>query len=284
MIAVLYLTAVVTMLISAVFFGMFFGEFPLSVWGVELLVSPLWFVVLFRSINRSFFDVTKKRGFIWEIKPLIAWLYSINIATTYMLSWVVLPLFTDRSIVRIPVAYVGSYCLFFLLPTYAILWFYPVWQKRLEQERLTPGEIYSMAMQSDAARQFARWFPDHTAYIIDNAMRNRVSTCLLLHRKHRPEIDGLMEDAVLEVPIDLESRQVLHNQIKQSRYIFRDSPDASSLLHLDETPEWRHHRQTIRLDDSILNRFNSLVDRYPTLADAPFQIAIRKKEFEVVYP
>ena len=92
-----------------------------------------------------------------------------------------------------------------------------------------------------------------------------------------------MEDVLLELPVDMKTKQPLESNALSMRYIFESSENGSSIYHLDEGKSFEEYDLYARLDENTLNRFDSQIDRFPSLEAAPFPLAIRDRIYEELH-
>jgi hypothetical protein len=254
--------------------------FPL--WLLEILFSFYWFAGLFFSLNRKFFDVTKDRTYIWDLKPMLGYVFSIHLVTAYVLSFGIIPLFNAHWGLRLLIAYPVCYVFTFAIPMQLAVIYYPKFLKKMEEERIDPKVIRNIALQCNAAQAFTYAFPDYKSYVCDNAFKNQYASCLFVHRKHRPEYEGVSEDAVIEIPVDMSSRQPQCTRIKTQRYMFQIQNDKSAVYQLPCDDIIKQHQDNAPLDENIMEKFDASFYRFPSLLDAPFSLAIRDAAFEQV--
>lgn len=263
-------------------FNELYGKMLYPWWLWDIFVSFYWLTAVFGSLNHNYLDTTKPRTFIWDLKPLIAWLFCIHWVVAYVTSLAILAPLGVPWWLRWIIAYPGTYVFTVAIPMQIAVIVYPRYQKKQIEERIDPGEIRALAMQCDEASEFVKQFPDSKAFVVDNAFKNKVATCLFLHRKTRPEMEGLWEDAVLEIPVDMTRYEPLREKIKAQRYIFQIAEGQSAVYHLPIDDFINRHVDSQRLDDDTLAKFDSSLFRYPSLETTPFSLAIRDVPFEAV--
>jgi hypothetical protein len=259
--------------------GQAFNVYPAWLW--EVLFSFYWFSFVFATLNKKYFDVTQPRSYVWELKPLAGWALSIHFVSAYLLSLAILPLMGVALLPRVLIAYLGSYALSVAIPMQLAMMFYPRYQKRLESDRIPASQIRDMALRSPSAQQFTQRYPNYLAFVCDNAHKNKVASCLFLDRRSRPEREGFMEDIVLEIPVDMQTKEPIEDKIKTSHYVYRNGAEGCAVMHLsDKETTGDGDRAPEPLDFDLLRRFDSLMERFPLLDKIPFPLAVRDTPHE----
>lgn len=248
-------------------------------WLTEIMASYYWFALVYLSLKGTI----NKDAPTCDLQRYVARragnLFLLHIAEAWLLSLVFLPEIVNWP-VRLIIAYPGTALITMVLPLALLPRRYRRWQKEQEAERVRPGKIRSWAMRSEAAQRFVERFPECKVFVFDHWVKNKTAACLFLHRAPRPEQAGLMEDVLLELPVDMKTKQPLESNAQSMRYIFKSSENSSSIYHLDEGKSFGEYDLYARLDENTLNRFDSQIDRFPSLDAAPFPLAIRNRIYE----
>ncbi len=275
---------IVTMeIVVAATIMMFTGLNVFPAWLWEVLFSFYWFAGALGSLNRKFCDLTKHRSnFIWDLKPMIGYVFMTHLVTAYLLTFAILPILSVNWGLRLLIAYPVCYIFTVAIPMQLAVIFYPKFQKKMESERIDPKIIRDTALQCDAAQAFIDAFPDCKTYVCDKAFKNQYASCLFVHRKQRPEYEGITEDAVIEIPVDMNSRQPQCARIKTQRYIFQTQNDKSAVYQLPCDDIIKQHQDDAPLDGDIMEKFDASFYRFPSLHNAPFSLAVRDAAFEQV--
>ncbi len=249
-------------------------------WLWELIFSFYWFSAVFHSLNKNYLDPTSPRTFLWDLKPMIAWVFSIHLVAGYAISFGILCPMQVSFGGRALIAYLGSYVAIVAIPMQLAVIFYPKIQKKLESQRADPRMIQSLAMQCGEAQDFCQRFSPIRTFVSDHAWKNQIATCFLAHRFPRRERDGLWEEVVLAIPVDMSRKKGLGERIQVDRYLFQVEEGRSTVFHLPVENWMEEHARPKPLDSDTLNKFDTLLDRFPTLEEMPFPLAVRKVAFE----
>jgi len=260
----------------------FTGIVAFAPWVYEVMLSYFWFMVLLDKLNKTYCDVTKPESDLWKFQPMIRWVFFVNIVFSFSLRFMILPLFTESMSLTITIAYIGSLFVTVVLPMEIAKIAYPLWEKRQESEKFSPDKIKKIALQSAAAKQFSKLFPQYKTYVFDSSVRNSIATSLFLHRHERGEQTDMLEDITLEVPVDLKRKIPVTDNEKLSRYVFQTTGETSSVLQLPEFSLSSIDVLDKPLDDFTLGQFDTLVDRFPSLQDIPFSLALRNVPYKVI--
>ncbi len=242
-------------------------------WFLELHLAFFWFSGVFHSLTHEFHDISKKKS---DFEKDMRWLMGY-VFYAHVISALVLSLGLQ---VHFIAAYLGSLVVTVMLPTFTAKYFvHPYWKKRLKSERLTANTICEFASATETAQKFLRRFTPVEAFVFDHLRENQTATCLLLNRIERPERDGLFEDRILQIPVDLNQQIALDGNEKFIRYLFEDFEGQSAVLELDVPIEWQRIDFDQPLDSITLEQMDQAFPRYPSLQHAPLPIAIREVQY-----
>lgn len=280
-----FLFVIVTMEIAVgwtiyVYTSMFnhpFNVYPPWLW--ELLFSFYWFVFVFKWSNYRHFDITRPQKCNWDLRAVFAWGFVIHLISAYVLTYSILPRFGFALFSRVLIAYGGSYLLSIEIPMRIAIRWYPRYLKNQASERVDPVKIHRLALQCAAVREFSERLSPVNAYVYDHVVKNQVATCVFQHRMNRSERPGLLEDVVLSVSVDMRVRKPLEGSIKIERYIFSIQDGRSSVLHLPSENLIESHLDAAPLDEITLQKFELLFDRFPSLENVPFALAVRNASY-----
>ncbi|MBN2326797.1 MAG: hypothetical protein JXR73_06560 [Candidatus Omnitrophica bacterium] len=276
MLYIFFFVVVTANAISILTIYMFTRQMFYPWWMWELIFSFYWLTAVFGSLNRRYFDVTKPRSYVWDLRPMIMWTFVIHWASAYALSFAILAPLETPWYIRLPAAYPGTYLLTSAIPIQIAMILYPKHQRRLESQRIKPEKIRAIAEQCPEIREFLRRLPKVQYKAVDNAMKNETAQCIFWHRKSRPERAGLWEDAVICAPVDMKTQKPLCRRITRERYIFQEEEGRSAVLHLSEENLIEDHLNDSPLERDVLEKFDVRFNRFPSLRDAPFSLAVRQ--------
>ncbi len=180
-------------------------------------------------------------------------------------------------------AYGGSLIVAVVIPVAFAWWYYPRWLKKQESEVINAESMVEIAKQSQVTQTFLEMFPAARIYVFDNKARNDRATCLFLMRRERIERDNLLEDVLLQIPIDLKQQAPIEKDARFLRYLFYEENGAASAFHLPEPTLDNPDSFDAPPDRFSLDKIDSAPSRHPSLKDAPLPIAAREVEFQIVY-
>ncbi len=250
-------------------------------WLTEMMISFYWFGLLYWFLKSRINQEEISQGYQRLLIKLTGALFGLHIIEAFLLSLVILPMFCSMPI-RLLIAYPGTALVTLLIPLALTPMTYNRWAKKQASERIRPTKIRSLALRNPKAQRFIELFPECQTYIYDHKVENKVAACLFLHRQYRPEREGLMEDITLEIPIDMKTKLPIDNRTSILHYIFTMDEQSSSIMHLDYDDPLAACKDQTTLDEKLLDKFDMQMDRFPSLQDAPFQLAIRKTTFEKI--
>lgn len=260
----------------------FTGMVVLPFWFFEVLLGFFWFLSILGQLNNKYCDISRPESDLWKLRPLIPWIITINVVTTYLLRFLILPAFTSSIVEMMVIAYFGSLIFTVVIPMEVAKIVYPLWEKRQESEQFDPQKLKEIALKSQTARHYSTQFPHFKTYVFDYAVRNDVATCLFLHRRDRFDRPGMQEDITLEIPIDLKQKIPLENSEKISRYVFHTNDTSSSVLQIPDFDLSRVDTIDEPLDSFTLDQFDTLMSRFPSLVEVPFSLALRDVAYKVI--
>ncbi len=233
-------------------------------WLLEIPASLVWFVLLYRVLRWMIWDITAKRTFLWDIKSLIVWLFVLHIGVALMLRFG----FHYSLFAAYPLSFV--ICVGLPLATLAAM------EKRREhlrhQPRLGARQILDLARSCLPAQDFLSRYPLHAVYVFNHTRDHQAATCLFHHRRRRLERDDLFEDVLLEIGIDMRIRQALPDRVRFTRYLFQPYQEGSIVMELEG--EAGDEEEPISPD--TLDRFDQILNRFPSLADDPLPIVLHR--------
>lgn len=240
-------------------------------WLVESMLAFFWFSAVFSSLKRKFCDVTHA-SYLWELAPIIGKLLIAHI----FLSVVLRVAFN----LHLLLAYGGGWLVAVYIPMQIVIYRYPKKKQRLEETQLTAEKLKKITQKSQAVQAFLDVFPSASFYVIDNAVKHKIATCVLMHRQLRKERDRLYEDITLEIPVDLKKRTPLDGKAKVSRYIFQSDEAASAVVELPDLTVGQLSGELLPIDDFTLDKLDASFSRYPSLHDLPLPIATRQGTYQ----
>jgi len=242
-------------------------------WVVELHYAFFWFSGVFHSLRHEFHDITKKKSdFEQDMRWMVGYLFYAHILTALVLSL--------QFEIHVVIAYGGSLVVTIMLPIFIAKYLiHPYWKKRKRSEKQSPQTIAKIALATEVALEFAEKFNPIQTFVFDHLRENQTATCLLLHRCERPERNGLFEDRILQIPIDMKRKQAYTDNAKLIRYIFEDTEDQSAVIELEVPNNWQSIDFDQPLEAITLQQMDQAFPRYPTLHRAPLPIAVRQVDF-----
>ncbi len=256
------------------FVGAYGGQVELyPPWVVELHLNFYWFSYLFMAFNRKFFHVTTQKDYSF-LKPVFQYSYSLNLIASFMLRFAF-----NQSIL---VSYIATFVVLMWIPILLTILYRPYWEKRQESARIDEKQLKSIALQHEMAYRFTELYPDYKCFVIDYAVKNEVATCLFLHRRNRDDLPGLQEDVILEIPIDIKKKIPLKGREQIQRYIFRQGEGASAVMPLPMEDPFNTEEIVKPLDQYILDQFDTIFNRFPSLEITPLPIASRNTLYQEV--
>ncbi len=261
---------VVALIVVVWYTGVKIAEFvPAPI--VEIMLSAGFFVILFMVLRRVLFEYTKEGHPLFYYRRQIWILFLAHIAFIY--------LFRFAFNIEIFTAYFSSLLLLVVIPIVGICLYIPIKERRGERTGMDAGRIRQIALECEIALDFVKRFPKCRIYIYDHAAKNQYGKCLFLHRHKRPENETIFEDVILEVLVDMRSKQPALSERPYTRYIFQAEDFGSTVLELpcSDIPDLDRP-----LDESILNRFNGVLGEFPSLDSAPLPIASRQTAYEII--
>lgn len=273
---------VVTMeILVGVILFFFTGVSVFPPWLWEILFSYYWFAALFSSMNKKYFGATQSaHPFIWDLKPFAAWLFVIHLISAYLLTFGILPWWNFSLFMRVLIAYPGSYAITFAIPIQIALVAYPRFLKKQKLPGSDPKAIQKLALQCELVQTFVGHFLEVRTFVCDHARKNQVATCFFAHRIPRSERPGLWEEAVVAVPVDINAQKALCKKVKVDRYLFQVEEERSTVFHLPVDDWLEAHSRPTPLEKDILDRFDTLFDRFPSMQEIPFPLALRQVPYE----
>lgn len=242
-------------------------------WLLECHYAYYWFSVvllaLFDKFSANFLKSTYMEDLQWMVDKVLI----VHIATVIPLRllgfhWLAV--------------YGGSFVVTVVAPVAFASWYYPRWLKKQESEVINSASIIEIAKQSQAVQMFLKLFPAARMYVFDNKLKHDRATCLMQMRRKRHERDGLLEDVLLQIAVDLKGLKPIEKDVKLSRYLFYEEDGRSSALHLPEPTLDDADTFNAPPDDFSLDKIDSAPYRHPSLVEAPLPIAARGVAYEVV--
>ncbi|MBZ0258005.1 hypothetical protein K8I31_18210, partial [bacterium] len=194
-------------------------------WLVECHYAYFWFSAVLHYLLDHFSSKFEKYNPLQEIQWMVDKVLIAHIVT-------VIPL----RLFGVPwqLAYGGSLLVTVVAPVGFATWYYPRWLKKQETEVFDAKSIVKAAKKSDGVLRFLAMYPAVSQYVFDNKLRNQNAVCLIQMRRSRPERDGLMEDILLQIPVDLKTLQPIEKELKFSRYLFYQVDERTSAFHLPD--------------------------------------------------
>lgn len=239
-------------------------------WIFEIVASLAWFVLLYVVLKHILWDYTRKRTFLWNIKPLVVTLFFLHIGIAFFLRF-----WLQISIIN---AYPLSFGFCVVVPTLMIPLLLKFQEILGHQNRLTGVKVREIAMQSPTAQEFVQTYPDSTFYVYHHTRNHRIGTCLIQHRNSRQERPALFEDLLLEIFVDLMRCKVIPGKERITHYLFQPYQEGSIVMELPEG-DWRN--PTV-IPDSVLLQFDQIMNTFPSLESYPLPLAVRKVAFEIL--
>ncbi|RJP33339.1 MAG: hypothetical protein C4527_04620 [Candidatus Omnitrophota bacterium] len=244
-------------------------------WLIELHLSFFWFSYVFSCLRRRFFDVTKKNVYKFNMRKLLGNLFFAHLVAANLLRFAL-----GQGIL---VSYVGSLIGTIVIPLMAAFLIQPMLEKHAAKPRIRGADMKEIALQSATVKKFLSQFPQCKAFVFENENRHDVGTCIFLHRRIRPERNDIFEDVLVEIPIDLKKRMPLQGTEKYRRYIFALAEEGSCVLDLPCEGILERTILDTPLETFDLERFDSLLVRFPSLRDVPLPVAVREEgDYETV--
>lgn len=240
------------------------------VWVLEIAATTFWFAMLFVLLKRAVWDITKRRTIYGNIKWLIIFFFFLHVVLAFILRFEL-----HQSIFT---AYPESFAACVVLPLILLpLYQYGV-EKYGETARLPSERVFHIALQSGKAKDFVERYPACAVYVYNHSHHDLIGTCLFQHRRKRSERQELYEDILLEVLIDLKKRQPYNGKERYIHYLFQPYQEGSIVM---ELPDGESNESNI-LDETTLERFDQIINSFPSLDRYPLPIAIRREPFEIV--
>lgn len=242
-------------------------------WLVECHYSYFWFSAVLYCLLDHFSSKLDRYNILEDLQWMVDKVLIAHIVTVVPLRLLGVPW---------QLAYGGSLFVTVAAPVGFATWYYPRWLKKQEAEVFDAKSIVEAAKKSDGVLRFLAMYPTVSQYVFDNKLRNQNAVCLMQMRRLRPERDGLMEDILLQIPIDLKTLQPVEKDLKFSRYLFYEQEDRSSAFHLPDPTLDDVNTFDDPPDAFSLDKIDSALYRHPSLMDAPLPIAAREIEHEKV--
>ncbi|MDP8246464.1 MAG: hypothetical protein P9L94_20450 [Candidatus Hinthialibacter antarcticus] len=242
-------------------------------WLVECHYAYYWFSAVLLVLLDKFSADFLKRTYMQDLQWMVDKVLLAHIATVVPLRLLGIPW---------QIAYGGSFVLTVVAPVAFASWYYPRWLKKQETEVIGAASIADIAKGCETVQRFLDYFPAARLYVFDNKIKNNSAICLFQIRRKRHEREGLMEDILLQIPVDLKRLQPVEKDVKLSRYLFYEEDQRASAFHLPEPT--LDDLQTFEAppDEFSLDKIDSALYRHPSLTDVPLPIAARQVEYEVI--
>lgn len=279
-----FVVLTILLLVFVIFYFISGGMVYFPAWLVEVMLSFYWFSGIFKVLKDKYFDPTRLTPVPPLFQSLAVSCFLGHIAAAYLLSLGILPWFTDSLLRRILLSYIGSLLVGVYAPMAVAEFWYPRWVRKQESEAAGAEEIVALALTCPAARRFVEVFPGCQAYIFNNQVKNAEAACLLAFRRERTERPGLWEEFTLEVPVAWRSQHAAGERIHPDRYIFQTDDEGSTVMHLPDPARWEDHAQPRPLEESWLECFDRMVNRYPPLGRMPFHLAVHPAPCRKIRP
>lgn len=249
-------------------------------WLNEIMIGFYWFAFVYWFARLRVANDEKRSEYKEFIIEKTGVWFCVHVVSAYVFSFALL--YQQPALVRYPVSYLGTFVLTMILPVLYYRYRFPRWQAKLESNQLSLSSLRKIALRCEDARRFVELFPSHRVFVYDNKVKNTVATCLLAHRTYRTERPDLQEEITLEIPIDIKKKRPVESGVKRSRYIFQTDDELGTVMHLHDTEQWDLHRSYDPLDQDTLRKFDTMINRFPSLRVTPFPLAVRKVPFEMI--
>lgn len=238
-----------------------YGDQGIPVWFVELQISYFWHSLVFLVCVWSYSTHAKHHVFLRGQQLFIGWLFTFYVAVVLILRF-----WLD---VYYMIAYPVPVLFCIYIPLYVYLAVYPVYAKRADFEKINPNQLFQLTKKSPQVLAFLQCFAAVKVYAYQIERKHREAKCVLMHRRHRDEREGLVEDIVMEVTIDMDANPPEIIQEELTRYLFLAGDEGSAVIHIETDHDIRQEEFEKPLDNMKLIQIDSAFERYPLLGELP---------------
>lgn len=251
----------VVMVLAAVMMVRGYGDQGIPGWFIELQVSYFWHSFVFLICARLYSIHAERHLFLRGKQLFMGWLFTFYVAVVLILRF--------QMDVYYLVAYPVPVVVCIYIPLYLYLAVYPVYARRADLVKINPKRLIQLAKESFQVRAFLQCFADVKMYAYQIERKHHEAKCVLMHRRQRDERDGLFEDIVMEVTIDMDAKPPEIVQEELTRYLFLEGEEGSAVIHLETDHDIRLEAFEKPLEKMSLMQIDTAFERYPLLGDLP---------------